>query len=128
MKLLIQTGIITGICFVGEMLSLLFPLPIPGSVYGLVLLFLLLCFHIIQPSQIQDISDFFMTILPILFISPAVKLMTSLELLETCPLPIILILFLSTAVTTLITGRTAQFFYRRKNRKSLEENNTKEEL
>ena len=47
MKYLSQFMIILGFTLIGETLHRLVPLPIPASVYGLVLLFLALCFRII---------------------------------------------------------------------------------
>ena len=40
MKYVVQFGIIAAVSFAGELLSLLVPLPVPGSVYGLVLMLL----------------------------------------------------------------------------------------
>ena len=108
MKYLIQTGIITAICFVGEMLAIVLPLPIPGSIYGVILLFTLLCLHIIKPEHICDICDFFMQILPFLFVSPAVKIMTSFDILLQNLIPFIIVLFTSTLAVTIITGSVSQ--------------------
>ena len=113
MKILIQIGIITAICFAGEILSVLLPFPVPSGVYGLILLFLLLCLGIIKPIQIQEISDFFMSILPILFISPSVKLMTSWDLIADHLIAILVLLFLSTVCVTAVTGLTAQAMLQR---------------
>ena len=56
MKLLIQFGIIFGVCWVGEGLSQL--LPLPGSVISMILLFLLLLTKLVKPAHIAEKSDF----------------------------------------------------------------------
>ena len=81
MKYLLQFGIITAICFVSELLHTLIPLPVPASVYGLVILFLLLLTGLLKVSQIEDVSAFFMAILPVLFVSPSVSLITSADII-----------------------------------------------
>ena len=43
MNILFQFSIILLISLAGEALSFLIPLPIPASIYGILLLFLLLC-------------------------------------------------------------------------------------
>ena len=42
MKMILQIGVVLGICLLGEGISLLLPIPFPGSVIAIVLLFLLL--------------------------------------------------------------------------------------
>ena len=51
MKYLIQMMIIGGITFLGEMLHVLIPLPVPASVYGMAILFVCLCLHIIREEH-----------------------------------------------------------------------------
>ena len=54
-----------------------------------------------------------MSILPILFISPSVKLMTSWELIADHLIAILVLLFLSTVCVTAVTGLTAQAMLQR---------------
>lgn len=53
MKYVIQFSIILAFSFVGEILNRLIPLPVPASIYGLVLLFLFLEFKILKVEQIK---------------------------------------------------------------------------
>ena len=48
MKYLTQFLRIAGITLVGELLQRLIPLPVPASVYGLILLFIALCTVVIK--------------------------------------------------------------------------------
>ena len=56
MKLLEQFGIILTLTFIVETFKELVPLPVPASVYGLVLMLLLLKFKILNISAIKDAS------------------------------------------------------------------------
>ena len=75
MKYLFQTGIIFAVTFIGEILARLIPLPIPGSIYGVVLLFVLLLTGILKLKHVEGAGNFFLAILPFLFISNCVSLM-----------------------------------------------------
>ena len=46
MKLLYQFGVILTITFLGEVLHMVLPFPVPASIYGLVLMLLALCTEI----------------------------------------------------------------------------------
>ena len=74
MKYLFQFTIIGVITAIGELLNLLLPLPIPASIYGLVILFVALCTKIIRLDQVEHAADFFLAIMPILFVPPTVNL------------------------------------------------------
>ena len=53
MKYAYQAMIIGGISFAGELLNTLLPLPVPASVYGMVILLICLCTKVIRLDQIQ---------------------------------------------------------------------------
>lgn len=108
MKHLISIGIITAVCFAGELLYDLLPLPIPASIYGLLLLLILLLTGIVKVRQLEQTSNFFLTIMPLLFLEPAVKLMTSFQTLRGNILSILFLCLFSTVVVTAVTGITAE--------------------
>ena len=68
MNYLIQFSVILGISFVAEILAALVPVPIPASIYGLVIMLLALIFKLIKVSQIRETVSFFMQIMPVIFI------------------------------------------------------------
>ena len=68
MKYLTQFLRIAAITLVGELLQRLIPLPVPASVYGLILLFAALCTGVIKLEQVKDAAGFLISILPILII------------------------------------------------------------
>ena len=57
MKYIHQFLIIMLISFIGELLSLLLPFPIPASVYGLIILLVCLFKGLIRLKDIEDVAD-----------------------------------------------------------------------
>ena len=108
-----QSVLIFGFTLLGEALGRLIPLPIPAAVYGLVLLFAALCLKIVKVEQISKVSDFLLTILPILFVSPAVNLLESWGILAPHILPIVLIVVASTVLVFIVAGLISQALCRK---------------
>lgn len=113
MKYLTQFLIIMGFTLTGEVLQRIIPLPIPASVYGLVLLFLALCFGLVKLEQVKTTGAFLTSILPILFVSPAVGIVEDWGLIRDDLIPILLLLVASTILTFGIAGRIAQAFLKK---------------
>ncbi len=109
MKILKQMTIIGLITFIGELLNMLIPLPVPGSVYGMVLLFLCLVTGIVKLSQVEETANFLITIMPVMFVSPSVGLMNSYSTIADSVLVLLFICFFTTITTMSITGLIAQF-------------------
>lgn len=108
MKYLPQFCIIMGFTFVGEVICRILPLPIPGSVYSLVLLFLALCVGIVKLEQVKEVGNFLTSILPILFVAPAVGIVEYWNLISSNLLAIILLILATTALTFGISGMVVQ--------------------
>ena len=100
--------IILGFTFAGEALQRLLPLPIPASVWGLVLLFAALCLGIVKLEQVKEAGSFLASILPVLFVAPAVGIVEHWGLIRENLLPLALILVATTVLTFGIAGRVAQ--------------------
>ena len=113
MKYLTQFVIIMGFTLLGEALQRLIPLPIPASVYGLALLFAALCLKLVKVEQVKETGAFLTSILPILFVSPAVGIVEDWGLIADRLIPILLLLIGSTVVTFGISGRITQAFLKK---------------
>ena len=113
MKYLSQFLIILGFSLVGEALQRLVPLPIPASVYGIVLLFAALCIGLVKLEQVKEAGGFLTSILPILFVSPAVGILENWLLIRDAVLPIFLLVAASAAVTFGISSRVAQWLLKK---------------
>ena len=103
-----QCALLFGFTLMGEALNRLLPLPIPAAVYGLILLFLALCLKIGKVEQIEKVSRFFLTIMPVLFVSPAVNLLESWGILQPHILPVVLLVVASTVLVFVIAGLVTQ--------------------
>ena len=112
MKYIKQMGIIGAVCFVAEVLYALIPLPIPASVYGLIILFTLLCTKIVKLEQIEDVSDWLLAIMPILFLGPSVGFIESFDSLKGNAIAFILVCAVSSIAVTVVTGLVAQLVIR----------------
>ena len=103
MKYAYQVMIIGGISLAGELLNYLLPLPVPASVYGMLLLLICLCTKV-----------FMLVAMPLVFVGPGVALMESFGLMKDSLLGILIISVLSTMVVMVLTGLIAQILVRRK--------------
>lgn len=109
MKYLKQISIILFFTFVGELLNKIIPLPIPTSIYGMLLLFLALVFKIIKLEQVSETADFMFSIMIILFVPAAVGVIDVFFQYKPYILPILIIIITSTFVVMLVTAKTSQF-------------------
>ena len=108
MKLVLQFSIILFLSFIGELLSIIIPLPIPGSIYGLLLMLLLLCTKILKPCHVKDVSNFLIEIMPLMFIPVTVGILDSISTLKSM-LPVILIVTIpGTALVMAVSGHITQ--------------------
>ncbi len=117
MKILKQMTIIGTITFVGELLNLLLPLPVPASVYGMVLLFLCLLTGIVKLPQVEETATFLISIMPIMFVAPSVGLMDSYGAIANSIPVLLFICFFTTITTMTITGLIAQYIINKTKKK-----------
>ena len=68
MKYLRQFCIILLVSALGEGLHILLPLPVPASVYGLVLMLGALASGILKLEQVEEAADFLVEIMPVMFV------------------------------------------------------------
>ncbi len=108
MKFLKQFSIILFISFLGEILHMLIPLPVPASVYGLVLMLGALVTGVLKLGQVRETAGFLIEIMPVMFIPAGVGLMESWSSLQPVWLPVILITIVTTILVMAVTGRVTQ--------------------
>lgn len=120
MNYLFQFAVIAIITFIGEILHFLLPLPIPASIYGLVILFVALCTKIIKLEQVEHAADFFLSIMPVLFVPAAVNLMTKWPVLKSNLLGLLVTCIVSTILVMVVTGAVAQKLISKKEKKDHE--------
>lgn len=113
MKYVRQFWIILLVSAVGEVLHALIPLPIPASVYGLVLMLAALLTGVIKLGQVKEAADFLIEIMPVMFIPAGVGLITSWGVLKPVCVPIVLIVVITTVVVMAVTGWMTQAVIRK---------------
>lgn len=117
MNYVIQFFIILAFSLAGEVLNFLIPLPVPSSIYGLVLMFLCLEFKILKVEQVKDVSKFLLGIMSIFFVPSSVGFINALPLMKKYGLQFALIGIVSTVIVFAFTGLVTQFLMKIKNRR-----------
>lgn len=108
MKYVKQLLLILTICFIGELCRYFIPLPVPASIYGLVLMLLCLVTRIIKLEQVDETASFLVNIMPVMFIPAGVGLIDSYTALQPHLTAIVFITLATTLIVIGITGFTAQ--------------------
>ncbi len=112
MKYLKQFLIILAISLMGEILKAVLPLPIPASIYGMVLLFVALLSGLIKLDQVRDTGKFLIEIMPVMFVPAGVGLMSSWGVLAPVLLPVSIITVITIFTVMGATGVISQFIIR----------------
>ena len=125
MKYLKQFLIILLISFVGELLKYVLPLPIPASIYGMIILLVGLLTGWIALDAVKDVGKFLIEIMPVMFIPAGVGLMSSWGILKPLILPVSIITVVTIVTVMAATGKVSQWVIRKG--KSDKEENEKDE-
>ena len=119
MKLLRQFLIILAISFVGEALKYLLPLPVPASIYGMVILFVGLLTGLIKLSWVKDAGKFLIAVMPVMFIPAGVGLMSSWGVLKPMLVPVLVVTVVAIITVMAVTGQASQIIIRDDRRREL---------
>ena len=125
MKYLKQFLIILVISYAGELLKYVLPLPIPASIYGMVILLVGLLTGWIALDAVKDVGKFLIEIMPVMFIPAGVGLMSSWGILKPLILPVSIITVVTIVTVMAATGKVSQWVIRKG--KSGKEENEKDE-
>lgn len=108
MKIMLQIGVVLGICLLGEGISLLLPIAFPGSVISMILLFLILLTGLLRPDHIRQKSDFLLQNMAFFFIPAGVGIMEYADILLPVVLPLLFICLITTVLTFAASALTAK--------------------
>ncbi|MCD8180384.1 MAG: CidA/LrgA family protein [Firmicutes bacterium] len=122
MKYIYQLFIIMLVTFAGEMLHHFIPIPVPASIYGLIVMLILLCTKIIKLENIEKTSDFLIEIMPLMFIPGGAGLITAWGELKGILLPVSVITVVSTVAVMAVTGKVTELVMKFDKRKRGKEN------
>jgi len=112
MRLIRQFTILVVVCFIGEILHALIPLPIPASIYGLVLMFIALQSGFMPLEVVEEISIGILGIMPILFVPSTVGLILAWPILKVHWLEFTIIGVGSTIAVFFAAGHVTQLVIR----------------
>lgn len=105
MKYLKQFMIIMVISLAGEILKYYIPLPIPGSIYGLLIMLFLLFSGILRTESVEGVASFLLEIMPVMFIPPAVGVISSWEEVQRMLIPLFVISLVTTLIVFFVSGK-----------------------
>ncbi len=108
MKHIFSLGVVLLFCLFGEIVKAVLPFPIPASIYGMVLLFIALKLKIIKLEQISNVAHYFISIMLIFFIMPAVSIMDSFSLIKNHVFEILIAIIIPTILVVIVTGLVTQ--------------------
>ena len=117
-KYIFQFARITAFCLPGEVLAVVLPLPIPASVYGLLLMVAALKTGVLKLDQVRETGLFLTGIFPLLFVPAAAGVVELGSQLMDLLLPAVLAIVPITALVMAVTGMVAQKCAGRKEHKN----------
>ena len=113
MKYVKQFVIIIAISFIGEFLKYVLPLPVPASIYGMVLMFAALLTGVLKLDDVKDTAKFLIEIMPLMFIPAGVGLIVSWNTLRPLLIPVAIITVVTIITVMIVSGHNAQFVLKR---------------
>ena len=114
MKYILQILYILLFSLAGEALQHLIPLPIPAAIYGIVLLFAALATGILKEEKIAETAQFLISLMPVLFVAPAARILQYWDLIAPNIAAILIITAVSTVLVFAVSGLVTQRLRRRK--------------
>lgn len=103
MNFLKQLIILCACLFVGSILKALIPLPIPETIYGMLLLFILFAIKAIKTDDIRKTSDAILDNFAFLFVPAGVGIIENLDLFKQNIVVILIITIITAAIALAIT-------------------------
>lgn len=106
MTILKEFCIIFFVTLLGQGISMILPFAFPGSIISLILLLIFLFVGAVKEEKLKNISDFFLPNMAFFFIPAGVGIMENFEILKDCIIPFLVIAFVSTMITFVVTAYT----------------------
>lgn len=114
MKYLKQLLIILSISFAGEILSHYIPLGIPASIYGMVIMFTLLCTGVLKLEGVREVGKFLVGIMGIMFVPATVGIIDCWDVVSGSIWLYLTVVLVTTVIVMAVSGFTAQALGRMK--------------
>lgn len=108
-KITLQIVLLYGIYLLGEFIQSISHIPVPGSIVGMLLLFVALHVKLVKRNWLSLGGTFLLKHLPLLFIPATVGVIDYLELFKGKGLVTIAIAFLSTFIVMVVSSLLSDF-------------------
>ncbi|RYG74226.1 CidA/LrgA family holin-like protein [Lentibacillus lipolyticus] len=120
--IVLQIGFLYVFYITGSLLQRLFHLPIPGSIIGLFLLFIVLLLKVFPATWIETGSAFLLDYLSLLFVPATTGVMNYFDLFAGHTIWLFIITMISTLIVMIFSGHTSRLLarYREKRREGTE--------
>lgn len=107
----IQMSIYTAILLISQLISELLPktLPIPPTVIGLILMYVLLCSRMIKIEWVDSLGTLLISMIGFMFVPSGISLAANLDILRAEGLKLVLVIGLSTVLMLVIITYIASF-------------------
>lgn len=109
MKIIKQSIVLLIFTVLGTLIKQILPIPIPGSVIGLVCLYFALDFKFITLDDVETVGTFLKDNMAIMFVPLTVAIMTVFDTLKLNLVQLILVMIGSTTLTMITVGLVSNF-------------------
>ncbi|WP_286171127.1 CidA/LrgA family protein [Lentibacillus populi] len=113
-KIFLQIAILYGVCLIGNGIQHVFHLFIPGSVIGMILLFVLLSMNIVKAAWIEDGANVIIKNLTLFFIPATVGILDYMDVFTGKGSLLIFIVLVSTVLVMAGSGFVSQWMMQRR--------------
>ncbi|HLR01685.1 MAG TPA: CidA/LrgA family holin-like protein [Virgibacillus sp.] len=109
----LQVALLYVFYMIGSWLQVILDVSIPGSIIGMLLLFVVLCLKIFPLKWIEQGGQFLNAYLPVFFIPATVGVMNYFHVFKGTGMFLVLIIVSSTLIVMIFAGKTADYMVKR---------------
>ncbi|WOQ71172.1 antiholin-like murein hydrolase modulator LrgA [Bacillus stratosphericus] len=103
-----QAFIFATVMFVSNLISMYLPIPMPASVIGLVLLFILLTTKIVRLEQVEQLGSSLTGLISFLFVPSGISVIQSLGVMQEVGVQVVGVIIIATIMLLAATGLFSQ--------------------
>ena len=112
MKLIMQLGLVSALCWVSLCVERVLPFAMPASIIAMILLLVLLVARVVRVEWLRELSDFLLGNLPFFFVPVVVSVVKYLDVLKSNWVALVVICVVSTFATFAATAWTVRLTLR----------------
>ena len=117
MKVILQIGVVFGVCLIGEAAACFLPFPFPASVLSMILLFLLLCLKVLKIDHIRQKADFLLQNMAFFFLPACLGVLEIFAEIKSEVFALLAVCVLTTFCTAAATAFTVHIALRLQRKK-----------